>query len=102
MRDVGPDASMATNCEVQALPAHALRQTTDDDGSTTRLEQREARHKTFAQPRHVVVIGKTQQRTQRQAPVLLFSSDLALPYAQLIDDDGRRFQLACNFRAAKQ
>ena len=51
---------------LQALPAHALRQTTDDDGIATRIYQLEARHKTFAQPLNVVVIVKTNQ--QHPAP----------------------------------
>lgn len=61
-----------------------------------------ARHKSFAQPLNLVVIVKTNQQTQRQAHVLLFSSDLALPFAQLIDYDGLRFQLEFNVRDAKQ
>ena len=61
-----------------------------------------ARHKSFAQPLNLVVIVKTNQQTQRQAHVLLFSSDLGLPCAQRIDDYSVRFQLECNFRDAQQ
>jgi len=98
----GPRRLYGDKLDVQALPAHALRQTTDADGIVTRLYQLEARHKTFAQPLNVVVLVKTNQHTQRQAHVLLFSSDLALPFAQLIDYYGLRFQLEFNFRDAKQ
>ena len=87
---------------VQALPAHTLRQTTDTDGIVTRIDQVATRHKSFAQPLNLVVIVKTDQQTQRQAHVLLFSSDLTLPCAQRIDYYGRRFQLEFNFRDAKQ
>jgi len=98
----GPRRIYGDKLDVQALPAHALRQTADEDGIATRIYQLEARHKSFAQPLNVVVIVKTNRRTQKQAHVLLFSSDLALPFAQLIDYYRLRFQLEFNFRDAKQ
>lgn len=49
-----------------------------------------------------MVIVKTNRHTRARAQVLLFRSALALPFAHLIDYDCRRFQLACNFREAKQ
>lgn len=98
----GPRRIYGDKLDVRALPADTLRQTTDTDGIVTRIYQLEARHKTFAQPLNLVVIVKTNPHTQRQAHVLLFSSDLALPYAQLIDYYGLRFQLEFNFRDAKQ
>jgi putative transposase len=98
----GPRRIYGDKLDLQALPAQALRQTTDDDGIATRIYQLEVRHKTFAQPLNVVVIVKTNQRTRKQAHVLLFSSDRALSFAQLIDYYGLRFQLEFNFRDAKQ
>ena len=98
----GPRRLYGDKLDPRAIPEHYLRQTTDDDEITTRIYQLEARHKTFAQPLNVVVILKTNRRTQKQAHVLLFSSDLALPCAQLIDYYGLRFQLEFNFRDAKQ
>ena len=98
----GPRRIYGDKLDLQALPAHALRQTTDTDGIVTRSYQLEVRHKSFAQPLNLVVIVKTNQRTQRQAHVLLFSSDLTLSFAHLIDYYGLRFQLECNFRDAKQ
>ncbi len=98
----GPHRLYGDRLDVRALPAHALRQTTDAGGIVTRVYQLQARHKAFAQPLNVVLIVKTNQRTQRQAHVLLFSSDLALPFAQLIDYYSLRFQLGFNFRDAKQ
>ena len=47
-------------------------------------------------------IVKTNLKTQAQAHVLLFSSDLALPFDKLIDYYCLRFQLEFNFRDAKQ
>ena len=98
----GPRRSYGDKVDPQALPEYALRQTTDEDGIATRVYQLEARHKSFAHPLNLVVIRKTNQRTQRQAHVLLFSRDLALPFAQLIDYYRLRFQLEFNFRDAKQ
>jgi putative transposase len=59
-------------------------------------------HKEFTQPLNVVIIVKTNLRTQARAHVILFSSDLALAYALLVDYYGLRFQIEFNFRDAKQ
>jgi hypothetical protein len=50
----------------------------------------------------VGLLVKTNLQTQATAHVVLFRSDLALPYDQRKDSDGRRFQLAFNFRDATQ
>ena len=50
----------------------------------------------------IVVIVKTNLKTQAQAHVILFSSDLALPFDTLLDYYCLRFQLEFNFRDAKQ
>ena len=51
---------------------------------------------------NVVIIAKTNLRTQARAHVVLFSSDLALAYAPLVDYYRLRFQIEFNFRDAKQ
>ena len=51
---------------------------------------------------NIVVIVKTNVTTQSMAHVVLFSSDLSLAYALLIDYYRLRFQLEFNFRDAKQ
>ena len=68
----------------------------------TRRYQAQLLHKEFAQPLHVVIIVKTNRRTQAHAPVLLFSSDLALAAALLGDYYSLRFPIEFNFREAKQ
>ena len=68
----------------------------------TRLYQRQVLHKEFAHPLNVVILAKTHVRTQASAHVVLFRSDWALADAPLVDYDGRRFQIAFNFRDAKQ
>ncbi len=59
-------------------------------------------HKKFADLLNIVVIVKTNLKTQAIAHVVLFSSDLDLAYDTLIDSYRLRFQLECNFRDAKQ
>jgi putative transposase len=51
----------------------------------TRLSQASLLHKEFAQPLNVVIIAQTNLRTHARAHVILFSSDVELPYAQLVD-----------------
>lgn len=98
----GPHRIYGDKINPRAMPARLLRQTTVDNEIETRTYQLEARHTTFAHPLNVVVIVKTNLTTHAQAHVLLFSSDLALPFATLIDYYGLRFQLEFNFRDAKQ
>jgi hypothetical protein len=98
----GPRRIYGDKLDPRAISERYLRQTTLDDGVETRIYQLEARHKTCAQPLNVVIIVKTNRHTQTQAHVVLFSSDLALPWDQLIDYYCLRFQLEFNFRDAKQ
>ena len=84
------------------LPVPYLTETTVEGHIETRLYQRQVLHKECMQPLHVVIIAKTNLRTQARAHVILLSSDLTLAYAPLVDDYGLRFQIAFNFRDAKQ
>jgi putative transposase len=59
-------------------------------------------HKTFADLLNIVVIVKTHLKTHKTAHVVLFSSDVTLGSALLIDYYRLRFQLEFNFRDAKQ
>src|SRR6266511_6099672 len=60
------------------------------------------RYKTIAQLLTIVIIVKTNLKTQAVAHVILVSSDLALAADTLIDYYCLRFQLEFNFRDAKQ
>ena len=51
---------------------------------------------------NIVVIVKTNLHTKKMAHVVLFSSDVSLGYAQVIDYYRVRFQLECNLRDAQQ
>jgi hypothetical protein len=98
----GPRRKYGPKVEYRTLPAQYLKETTVDGHIHTRGYQAQLLHKEFAQPLNVVIIAKTNLHTQTQAQVLLFSSDLDLPYAQLVDYYGLRCQIEFNFRAAKQ
>src|SRR5512145_1050842 len=84
----------------QVMPERYLCQTTVEDGIATRIYQVAARHRTMAQALNIVIIHKTNRHTQAHA--ILFSSDMTLPWDQLIDDYRLRFQVEFNFRDAKQ
>jgi putative transposase len=98
----GPKRIYGDKLNPRAIPERYLCQTRVEKGIETRIYRFEARHTTFAQPLNVVCIVKTNLKTQAVAHVLLFSSDLALAFATLIDYYCLRFQLEFNFRDAKQ
>lgn len=73
-----------------------------EDGIRTDIYQLSALNPSFASPLNIVIILKTQLKTQQQVHVILFSSDLELAYDKLIDYYSLRFQIEFNFRDAKQ
>jgi putative transposase len=84
------------------LPAEYLQSSSLEDGIQTQIYQMNVWHKTCADLLNVVVIVKTNLKTQAMAHVVLFSSNLELSYDQLIDYYRLRFQIEFNFRDAKQ
>ena len=98
----GPRRKYGHKVAYDHLPVQYLKETTVEGPIETRLYQMQVLHKEFAHPLNVVIIAKTNLRTQASAHVVLFSSDLALAYAPLVDYDGLRFQIEFNFRDAKQ
>jgi putative transposase len=98
----GPHRIYGDKLSPRAIPERYLCHTAVADGIETRIYQVQARHKTVAQPLNVVVIVKTNLKTQAQAHVILFSSDLVVSWDKLIDYYCLRFQLEFNFRDAKQ
>jgi hypothetical protein len=98
----GPRRQYGSKVDDTHLPEQCLKETTVEGPIQTRLYQAKLLHKEFAQPLNVVIIVKTNLRTQAQAHVLLFSSDLPLAYASLVAYYGLRFQLEFNCRDAKQ
>ncbi len=98
----GPRRKYGAKLDIKALPAHALCETSVEDGVETRIYQVEVLHKEFPQPLNVVVLVKTNLKTGAQAHVILFSSDLALPFDKLVEYYSLRFQIEFTFRDAKQ
>ena len=98
----GPHRKYGPKVDYDHLPVQYLKETTVEGHIETCLYQMRVLHKEFAQPLNVVNIAKTNLRTQARAHVILFSSDLDLVYARLVDYYGLRFQIEFNFRDAKQ
>jgi putative transposase len=74
-----------------------------EEGIRTEIYQiKKALHKKFGQPLNLVIIVKTNLKTQAQAHVILFSTDLNLSYELLSNYYALRFQIEFNFRDAKQ
>jgi len=98
----GPRRKYGAKVHYDTIPLQYLKETSVEGHIQTRLYQAQLLHKAFTQPLNVVIIVKTNLRTQARAHVVLFSSDLALAYAPLVDYYGLRFQIEFNFRDAKQ
>lgn len=98
----GPHRKYGPKVAYDALPRSYLKETTVEGHIQTCIYQMQMLHKEFTQPLNVVVIVKTNLRTQARAHVVLWSSDRDLAYAPLVDYYGLRFQIEFNFRDAKQ
>lgn len=98
----GPRRKYGDKLDVDAIPGQFLRQRSVEDGVESCVYQAELLHKEFTQPLNVVVLVKTNLRTQARAHVLLFSSDLSLGWDKLVEYYSLRFQIEFTFRDAKQ
>jgi len=98
----GPRRTDGDKVDDDNLPEPDCQETTVEGHIQTRLSQRQLLHKECVQPVHVVIIAQTHLRTQARAHVVLFSSDLARAYAPLVDYDGLRCQIECNFLDTKK
>jgi hypothetical protein len=98
----GPHRKYGHKVAYDNIPVQYLQETTVEGHIQTRLYQVQLLHKEFAQPLNVVIIAKIHLQTQACAHVILFSSDLELGYAPLVDYYRLRFQIEFNFRDAKQ
>ncbi len=88
--------------DVRKMKKKYLKSDKQEDGIRTQIYQAVLLNKGFAFPINVVVILKTNLTTHKQAHVILFSTDLNLPYDRLYDYYTLRFQIEFNFRDAKQ
>jgi hypothetical protein len=98
----GPRPRLGQRVQVRKIPEEKLKEVKVEDGIETRIYQMQVLHREFPEPLNVIILLKTNLETQAWAHVILFSSDLELPYDQLIDFYSLRFQIEFNFRDAKQ
>lgn len=98
----GPRRKYGQKLDYRNMPSEHLKTTSIDKEITTQIYQMSLWHKKFADLLNIVVIVKTNLKTNKTAHVVLFSSDLELGYEKMIDYYRLRFQLEFNFRDAKQ
>ena len=98
----GPRPQYGDKLEVRKLKKKYLKSDKKEDGIRTQIYQSVLLNKGFNFSINVVVILKTNLATHKQAHVILFSTDLELPYEKLFDFYTLRFQIEFNFRDAKQ
>lgn len=84
------------------ISACYLRQSSTEENIQTDIYQTTLLHKEFAQSLNVVILVKTNLKTNYRSHVILFSSDHDLSYDKIIDYYKLRFQIEFNFRDAKQ
>ena len=98
----GPRRKYGKKLDYTNMPSAYLQATSIDEEIETNIYQMALWHKKFAEMLNIVVVVKQDLQTHKTAHVVLFSSDLTLGYAPLIDYYRLRFQLEFNFRDAKQ
>jgi putative transposase len=98
----GPRPKYGAKIAVRQLATPYLQETSTEGQLRTDIYQGQFYNKEFAFALNVVVILKTHVVTCAQAHVILFSTDLDLAYAKIIQSYSLRFQIEFNFRDAKQ
>jgi putative transposase len=101
-RGRGPHRKFGDRVNYDEIPERYLKDTTVKEGIQTCIYQAQLLHPDFPGPLNVVILVKTNLRTQAWAHVVLFSSDLELSFEKLIEYYSLRFQIEFNFRDAKQ
>ena len=97
----GPRRKYGQKLDDWHRPSASLPSPSIEQEIKTQIDQMALGPKKFAEMLTIVVIVKTNLNTHKTAHVVLFSSDVMLGYAHLIDSYRLRFPLACNFRDAK-
>ncbi len=98
----GPRKRYGKKIDYYNIPEKHLVEKNTEDGIETCIYQAQMLHRDFAQLLNVVIITKTNLKTGALANINLFSSDLELSHAKIIDHYSLRFQIEFNFRDAKQ
>lgn len=98
----GPTPRYGDKLDYKALPEQARCSALLEGRFMIETYQLTLWHKDFPDPLNVVVVVKTDSRAHKCSHVVLFSTDLRLSAAQLLDYYSLRFQIEFNFRDAKQ
>lgn len=98
----GPYRKYGQKLDYRNIPSEYLKSVSVDQEIKTQIYQMSLWHKRFSDLLNIVVIVKTNLKTNQMSHIVLFSSDLNLGYEPLIDYYRLRFQLEFNFRDAKQ
>ena len=98
----GPTPRYGAKLNYAQLPSDALVSSQIDGDYRIDTYHMQLYHKDYPDLLNVVVIVKTHRATGKRGPVVLFSTDLELSAAQIVDYYGLRFQIEFNFRDAKQ
>jgi putative transposase len=98
----GPTPRYGAKLDYAALPPALLVQTTLEAHFRTDTYHATLLHKDFADPLNVVILVKIDSRTGKRAHIVLFSTDLTLSAAPLVDYYRLRFQIEFIFRDTKQ
>lgn len=98
----GPRKKYGQKLNYRHIPQQYLVEKSIQDGIETCIYQAQMLHHEFAQILNGVILTKTNLKTGAFANVNLFSSDLELSYARIVDFYSLRFQIEFNFRDAKQ
>jgi hypothetical protein len=93
----GPYRKYGDKIDYDHLPGDCHKQTATEDGIRTDIYQAKIWNKEFAELLNVVIIHKTNLATLACAHVVLFSTDLELPFDKLIDYYCLRFQIEIVF-----
>ena len=98
----GPTPRYGDKLNYKALPQYAVCSSVTEGRFVTDTYPLTLWHKDFPDLLNVVVVVKTDTRTHKSSHVVLFSTDLSLTAAHLVDYYSLRFQIEFNFRDAKQ
>ena len=98
----GPKPKYAAKIDFHKMDAKYLQETRLEGNIRTDTYQGTLLNKEFGFALNVVILLKTNLETKAQAHVVLFSTDLELAYAKIIQFYRLRFQIEFNFRDCKQ
>jgi putative transposase len=98
----GPTPRYGDKLDYPHLPSDARCQTVTEGNLVTDTYQLAVWHHDFPDLLNVVVLVKTHLKSGKRAHVVLFSTDLSLSAALIVDYYSLRFQIGFNFRDAKQ